>query len=97
MATEERRGVMARDPVTITVLPAADVRLTVQDVDRCVEAGIAVLRRMPYRDYLRTAHWARQRTFAQERAGQRCELCGQGERLDVHHRSYAPGRLRAAR
>lgn len=73
----------------MVVLPVGVVRLTVQDVDRCVEAGIAVLRRMPYREYLRTQHWARQRTFAQERAGQRCELCGQDDRLDVHHRSYA--------
>jgi hypothetical protein len=40
------------------------------------------------REYLRTAHWDRQRTFALERA-QICKPCARGDRLDVHQRSYA--------
>jgi 5-methylcytosine-specific restriction endonuclease McrA len=59
------------------------------DVDRSVEAAIAALRRMPYREYLQTAHWARQRAFALEGAGHVCELCAHDDRLEVHHRSYA--------
>ena len=38
---------------------------------------------MPYRDYLRTAHWQRQRAFALEGAGRLCELCGHDDRLEV--------------
>jgi hypothetical protein len=72
-----------------SVLPAGVVRLTVHDVNRHVEAAIAALRRMPYKEYLRTAHWVRQRAFALERAGHICELCGHGDRLEVHHRTCA--------
>lgn len=64
------------------------VRLTAYEVDRHVEAAIAALRRMPYREYLKTQHWQRQRTFALERAGHVCELCGHRSELQVHHRSY---------
>jgi len=41
---------------------------SVLDNKGCIEAAIAARRRMPYREYLRTAHWDRQRTFALERA-----------------------------
>jgi hypothetical protein len=46
------------------------------------------LRTMPYREYLRTAHWQRCRDLALKRAGYACQLCnGRGE-LHVHHRTY---------
>lgn len=62
--------------------------LTASEVDRHVESAIAALRRMPYQEYLRTAHWQRQRAFALDQAQHLCELCGHPERLEVHHRTY---------
>ena len=43
---------------------------------------------MPYGEYLRTEEWQKCRLGALERAGKRCQLCGSGERLDVHHNTY---------
>lgn len=63
--------------------------LTWLEVERRVELGIAALRRLPYRDYLRTAHWQRVRELALERARHQCALCPATEALEVHHRSYA--------
>ena len=63
--------------------------MTLDEIDRCVEAAIAALRRMPYAEYLRTAHWQRVRALALARAGQCCELCGDDGQLETHHRSYA--------
>jgi 5-methylcytosine-specific restriction endonuclease McrA len=51
--------------------------------------GIRALRRLPYSEYLRTAHWDRVRTLALERARHACGLCPTTEQLQVHHRSYA--------
>lgn len=62
---------------------------TLRDVDGLVEAAIQALRRLPYRTYLRTAHWQRVRALALERAGHQCELCSSTQSLEVHHRSYA--------
>jgi 5-methylcytosine-specific restriction endonuclease McrA len=70
------------------VLPAKVEPLTASEVDRCVEAAIAALRRMPYAEYLRTAHWQRQRALALDQAGHTCDLCGRPDRLEVHHRTY---------
>jgi hypothetical protein len=75
--------------VLMALVPPDVLRLTVEEVNRPVEAGIAALRRMPYRAYLYTAHWQRQRAFALEQAENLCELCARGDRLEVHHRSYA--------
>lgn len=52
------------------------------------ERAIWVLRRLPYRDYLRTAHWSRIRELALERARFACSLCPATDRLQVHHRTY---------
>ncbi len=52
------------------------------------ERAIAALRRLPYRQYLRTHHWKRVRVLALERAGYACALCPGTERLEVHHRDY---------
>jgi hypothetical protein len=57
-------------------------------VDRSVEAGITALRRLPYAEYLKTAHWQRVRTLALESAGYACELCSSTVDLEVHHRTY---------
>lgn len=46
------------------------------------------LRSMPYRDYLRTEHWAAVRQIALRRARWRCAVCNTAARLDVHHRTY---------
>ena len=75
--------------IIMAFVPTGPLHLTLQDVDRSVEAAIVSLRRMPYQEYLRTAHWQRQRTYALERAGQLCELCAQDHELEVHHRTYA--------
>jgi 5-methylcytosine-specific restriction endonuclease McrA len=48
-----------------------------------------LVRRWQYRRYLRSAHWQKTRLDAVRRAGYRCERCGAGGRLEVHHRTYA--------
>lgn len=62
--------------------------MTLHEVDRTVERAIAALRRLPYAEYLQTAHWQRVRTLALEQAGHTCDLCGRDDRLEVHHRTY---------
>lgn len=57
-------------------------------VNRQTESAIRALRRLPYREYLRTFHWRRTRELALERAGYQCALCPAREQLAVHHRSY---------
>lgn len=46
------------------------------------------LRRLPYREYLKTDHWQQVRRDALRRAGYRCELCFASGQLDVHHKTY---------
>lgn len=41
-----------------------------------------------YEDYLESPWWQGCRERALERAGFRCERCGQGAPLNVHHRTY---------
>lgn len=53
------------------------------------KARIAVLRTMPYREYLQTPEWQDRRMRAMKRAGFRCQVCNAyGVRLNVHHRTY---------
>jgi 5-methylcytosine-specific restriction endonuclease McrA len=49
---------------------------------------IEEMRALPYRDYLKTTWWKRQREGALERARHACQLCNAPERLQVHHRTY---------
>ena len=63
--------------------------LRVREVDRLTECAIWALRRLPYREYLQTAHWQRVRILALDRARNICSLCPATTRLHVHHRSYA--------
>lgn len=60
-----------------------------QDANQRTEWAIAALRRLRYREYLRSAHWHRVRTLALERAQYQCALCPETSTLDVHHKSYA--------
>jgi 5-methylcytosine-specific restriction endonuclease McrA len=62
--------------------------MTLHEVDQTVEQAIAALRRLPYAEYLQTAHWQRVRMLALENAGHQCELCSSTEALEVHHRTY---------
>lgn len=48
----------------------------------------AHLRAMPYAEYLRTDHWLTLRQRVLKRYKHRCQLCGNGSWLEVHHRSY---------
>ena len=49
---------------------------------------VAVLRAMPYRDYLQTGHWMRVRSASLRRYEYRCALCFSPRQLEVHHRTY---------
>ena len=41
-----------------------------------------------YRAYLRSPEWQELRKAALKRAGGRCQVCNNPERLEVHHRTY---------
>ncbi len=45
------------------------------------------LRCMPYKEYLKSAHWQRVRATALEHATG-CQLCDSAKKLNVHHRYY---------
>ena len=62
--------------------------MTIVAVDRMVEQAIGALRRLPYREYLKTGHWQRVRALALEQAEHQCELCSATDDLEVHHRTY---------
>lgn len=46
------------------------------------------LRRMPYAEYLKTPEWQSTRRDALKRAGFKCQMCSNGGKLHVHHRTY---------
>jgi 5-methylcytosine-specific restriction endonuclease McrA len=46
------------------------------------------LKTMPYREYLQTDEWKATRKQALKRAKFKCQLCGGGGQLNVHHNSY---------
>lgn len=52
------------------------------------EQRLALLRALPYAEYLRTPEWLARRRQAVQRARFRCNVCNSGGRLDVHHRTY---------
>lgn len=50
---------------------------------------IGELRRLPYREYLKSEHWRRKRHKTLRRAGWACETCGiRDADLEVHHLTY---------
>ena len=46
------------------------------------------LSRMRFEEYLKTPEWKTRRSRALIRAGNRCQVCTNTDRLEVHHRSY---------
>jgi hypothetical protein len=62
--------------------------MTLLEVDQSVEQAILALRRLPYAEYLKTAHWQRVRELALEAAARQCELCSMTEALEAHHPTY---------
>lgn len=41
-----------------------------------------------YSKYLESEHWQKMRTKALGRAGNKCQLCGNDQGLEVHHNNY---------
>jgi hypothetical protein len=73
-ADEEEAAYVTEHPPLVAAEPPVDER------DR--------LRRMPYGQYLRTAHWYEVRNAALQRAENRCTICNGTDLLEVHHRDY---------
>src|SRR5664279_1632542 len=55
------------------------------DINR---AEVAILKAMPYSEYLKTPHWKKTSQQALERARYRCQVCNTKENLNVHHNTY---------
>lgn len=47
------------------------------------------IRKMQYSDFLNTAYWKNISFEVKSRAGFKCQLCGKGGSLNVHHRDYS--------
>ncbi|HEX5914801.1 MAG TPA: HNH endonuclease [Rubrobacter sp.] len=62
------------------------------DVSAAWKAREEQLQAMTYAEYLASPEWAEQRNRAIRRAGGRCQTCGRGQRLHVHHRTYGARR-----
>lgn len=52
-------------------------------------AFAALLRSIPYDEYLKSKHWQSVKTSALCRFSERCAICNSKESLNVHHRTYA--------
>lgn len=63
-----------------------DYRLVPQPVDNFMD--LAVLKSLPYDDYLKTEYWQQVRKESLRRAKYRCQMCNADAPLDVHHRTY---------
>lgn len=62
------------------------------DVYHVYENPIEYRRSLPYREYLKSRHWARTRECTLARANNRCQVCNTSSTdatLHVHHRSYS--------
>ena len=46
------------------------------------------IRKMDYKDFLKTTYWKGISIFVKERAGKACELCGATKKLATHHLHY---------
>lgn len=44
---------------------------------------------MNYKLYLKSDEWKRTRRWALDRAGNKCQLCKSGDKLNVHHNDYS--------
>lgn len=53
------------------------------------QARMNALKKMPYKEYLRTPEWLSFRATILKERGSKCELCGDtGTTINVHHRTY---------
>ena len=46
------------------------------------------LKKMDYKDFLKTPYWAAISKHVKYLAGNKCEYCGSSEKLEVHHKTY---------
>jgi len=53
------------------------------------ENELKELKTMPYKEYLQTFHWKEFRKKVLKRYSCKCQLCGHGGELNVHHNNYA--------
>ena len=54
----------------------------------CKGKGGSLIKEDYYSDYLTSDHWKKTRKDALQRAGHKCQKCGTGGTLDVHHLVY---------
>jgi hypothetical protein len=53
------------------------------------EALVVELRKLPYKEYLKSEHWLRRRKIAYAKAKGACQVCNaKDKKLNVHHRTY---------
>lgn len=55
---------------------------------RKLRAELERLKRLPYREYLKTKHWKQTRRKRIRKSRYRCDRCGARGRLQVHHKHY---------
>lgn len=48
-----------------------------------------ILKQMSYPQFMKTAYWFAVSHTCKARAGMRCQVCNQGNSIQVHHRTYA--------
>lgn len=46
------------------------------------------IKKMPYKEFLRTPYWRIISAFEKYEAGRRCAICGSTKMLNVHHKTY---------
>jgi len=49
---------------------------------------LAWLKRLPYKEYLKTEHWLHFKTEALKFFGHKCQHCGTGKKVTIHHKTY---------
>ena len=58
-------------------------------IDSTYLISIAQMQAMPYKEYLKTAHWQHFKSEALRFYKSECQLCnGKNKQLDVHHKDY---------
>jgi 5-methylcytosine-specific restriction endonuclease McrA len=58
-------------------------------IDSTYMISLTQMRAMPYKEYLKTAHWQHFRSEALKFYQGKCQLCSSKDRqLEVHHRNY---------
>jgi 5-methylcytosine-specific restriction endonuclease McrA len=63
---------------------------TLEFIDSTFVISIAQMRSMPYKEYLKTAHWQHFKGEALKFAQYKCQLCPEKDLpLNVHHRDYS--------